>query len=300
MKGFFKGRIRSPLPGFGLTLGFTLAYLSLLVIIPLAGIFLTTAKMSPAEFWHTVSSPRVLASFRVTFGCALAAALINGVFGFLTAWVLVRYPLPGRKIVDALVDLPFALPTAVAGITLAGLFSSNGWIGRILAPLGIKIAYTPRGIVLALVFIGLPFVVRTVQPVLEDFDREIEEAAACLGADRWRTFLRVILPTVFELKGQGIYEWLSSAYPSGMSGNVVAAGLTSIIYVIGIWGQYLGGRAAERYDPRWAYLVFHGLTLPPIFLMAMASDMPLVVLNVVYFFFRKSAISPMASIAVRM
>ncbi len=187
---------RSVLPGFGLALGFTILYLSLIVLIPLSGLLFKTATLSWEEFWGTVASARVLASFRLTFGAALVAALVNGVFGLLVAWVLVRYPLPGKKIVDALVDLPFALPTAVAGITLAGLYAENGLIGSLLAPLGIKVAYTPLGIMVALTFIGLPFVVRTVQPVLEDMEKELEEAAACLGANRWQTFMRVILPAV--------------------------------------------------------------------------------------------------------
>jgi len=184
------------LPGFGLAMGFTLLYLSLIVLIPLSSLLFKTASLSWADFWGTVASPRVLASFRLTFGAALVAALVNGVFGLLVAWVLVRYKIPGKRLIDALVDLPFALPTAVAGITLAGLYSSNGWIGRFIEPLGIKIAYTPLGIMVAMTFIGLPFVVRTVQPVLEDLEKELEEAAACLGANRRQTFMRIILPAV--------------------------------------------------------------------------------------------------------
>ncbi|MDT8440452.1 MAG: sulfate ABC transporter permease subunit CysT [Desulfuromonadales bacterium] len=187
---------RSVLPGFGLAMGFTIFYLCLIVLIPLSSLLFKTATLSWDEFWGTVASARVLASFRLTFGAALAAALINGLFGLLVAWVLVRYPLPGKRVIDALVDLPFALPTAVAGITLAGLYTDNGLIGQFLAPLGIKVAYTPLGIVVALTFIGLPFVVRTVQPVLEDMERELEEAAACLGANRWQTFVRIILPAI--------------------------------------------------------------------------------------------------------
>ncbi|MBW6512783.1 MAG: sulfate ABC transporter permease subunit CysT [Desulfuromonadaceae bacterium] len=187
---------RSVLPGFGLAMGFTILYLSLIVLIPLSGLLFKTATLSWVDFWGTVSSARVLASFRLTFGAALIAALINGVFGLLVAWVLVRYKIPGKRIIDALVDLPFALPTAVAGITLAGLYSSNGWIGRYLEPLGLKIAYTPLGIMVAMTFIGIPFVVRTVQPVLEDLEKELEEAAACLGANRWQTFVRVIFPAI--------------------------------------------------------------------------------------------------------
>ncbi len=192
----FLGKQRSLIPGFGLAMGFTLFYLSLIVLLPLSGLLFKTASLSWPEFWGTVTSARVLASFHLTFGAALVAALINGVFGLLVAWVLVRYPLPGKRMVDALVDLPFALPTAVAGITLAGLYSETGWIGRYLEPLGIKVAYTPLGIMVALTFIGLPFVVRTVQPVLEGLDKELEEAAACLGAYRWQTFVRVILPVL--------------------------------------------------------------------------------------------------------
>jgi sulfate/thiosulfate transport system permease protein len=194
MKGPF--RQRSVIPGFGLAMGFTLLYLSLIVLIPLAGLFFKSASLSWETFRETVTSPRVLASFRLSFGASLAAALINGVFGLLVAWVLVRYPFSGKRLVDALIDLPFALPTAVAGITLAGLYASNGWIGRHLEPLGIRVAYTPLGVVVALTFIGLPFVVRTVQPVLEDLECEVEEAAACLGASRLQIFRRIIFPAL--------------------------------------------------------------------------------------------------------
>lgn len=186
----------SVIPGFGLTLGFTLAYLGLIVLIPLAGLVLQTAEMSLAEFWRTVTEGRVLAAYRISFGLSLLAALINAVFGLLLAWVLVRYRFPLKKLVDALVDLPFAMPTAVSGIALAALYSTNGWIGQYLAPLGLKVSFTPLGILVALVFIGLPFVVRTTEPVLADLDRETEEAAASLGASRWQTFWRVILPHV--------------------------------------------------------------------------------------------------------
>jgi len=187
---------RSVIPGFGLAMGFTVLYLSLIVLIPLSGLLFKSATLSWDAFWGTVTSARVLASFRLTFGASLVAAFINAVFGLLVAWVLVRYPLPGKRFVDALVDLPFALPTAVAGITLAGLYSGNGWLGRYLEPLGIKVAYTPLGIMVALTFIGLPFVVRTVQPVLQDLEGELEEAAACLGAGRWQIFRRVIFPAI--------------------------------------------------------------------------------------------------------
>jgi sulfate transport system permease protein len=179
-----------------MSLGITCTYLSLLVLLPLATVFTRTADLSWADFWNTVTNPRVLASYRVTFGASLAAALLNTVFGLLVAWVLVRYRFPGRRLVDAIVDLPFALPTAVAGISLTTLYASNGWVGRYLEPLGLKVAYTWVGITVALVFIGLPFVVRTVQPVLDDLAADVEEAAASLGAHRWQTFTRVVLPTV--------------------------------------------------------------------------------------------------------
>ncbi|NVN92051.1 MAG: sulfate ABC transporter permease subunit CysT [Desulfuromonadales bacterium] len=182
------------LPGFGPTLGYSVLYLSLVVLIPLSALVFKTAELSWGEFVDIVTAERVLASYRVTFGTALVAAAINAVFGVLVAWVLVRYRFPGKRLVDALVDLPFALPTAVAGITLSTLYSPNGWIGRILEPHGIKIAFTPLGIIVAMTFIGLPFVVRTVQPVIEELDSEIEEAAACLGANRWQTFVKVLFP----------------------------------------------------------------------------------------------------------
>ncbi len=185
---------RSVLPGFGLTMGFTLLYLSLIVLIPLSATFLKTATMSWGQLWNTVTEPRALASYRLSFGASLIGAAINAVFGLLAAWVLVRYSFPGKRILDALVDLPFALPTAVAGITLTAVFASSGWIGRYLEPLGIKVAFTPLGVVIALTFIGLPFMVRTVQPVLQDLEAELEEAAASLGASRWQTVARVILP----------------------------------------------------------------------------------------------------------
>ena len=190
--------LRSPsvIPGFGLTLGFTLAYLGLIVLLPLAALVVRTFDLSPAELWAIATTPRVIAAFRVSFGTALIAAIINVFFGLLVAWVLVRYRFPGHRLVDAMVDLPFALPTAVAGIALTALYAPNGWIGRLLDPLGIKVAYTPLGIVVALTFIGLPFIVRTVQPVLQDLEVEHEEAAASLGAGRWQTFNRVIFPAI--------------------------------------------------------------------------------------------------------
>jgi sulfate transport system permease protein len=210
---------RNVLPGFGLAMGFTLLYLSLIVLIPLSGAFLKTATLSWAQFWSTVTEPRVLASYRLTFATSLIGALINAVFGLLAAWVLVRYHFPGKRIVDALVDLPFALPTAVAGITLTTVFASNGWIGQYLEPLGIKVAFTPLGVVIALTFIGLPFVVRTVQPVLQDLDVEIEEAATSLGANRWQTFTRVILPGVLPALLTGFT--LAFARALGEYGSVV-------------------------------------------------------------------------------
>jgi sulfate transport system permease protein len=187
---------RSVLPGFGLSLGITCTYLSLMVLLPLATVFGRTADLTWPAFWAIVSDPRVVASYRVTFGASFLAALVNTVFGLLVAWVLVRYRFPGRRLVDAMVDLPFALPTAVAGIALTTLYATNGWIGSFLEPLGIKVSYTWLGITVALIFIGLPFVVRTVQPVLDDLEVELDEAAASLGAGRWQTFTRVVFPTV--------------------------------------------------------------------------------------------------------
>ena len=187
---------RRVLPGFGLAMGFTLLYLTLIVLIPLAAAALKAATSSGAELWATVTSPRALASYRLSFGASLIAAAINVVFGLLIAWVLVRYDFPGRRVVDALVDLPFALPTAVAGLALTAIYSRTGWVGRWLEPLGIQTAFSPLGVVIALTFIGLPFVVRTVQPVLQDLDAEVEEAAESLGAGRWQLWRRVILPTV--------------------------------------------------------------------------------------------------------
>jgi len=185
------------LPGFGLTLGLCLSYLALIVLIPLAALALKSATLGPMQFWDAVSSPRALASYRVTFGCAALAGLINLVLGPLLAWVLVRYRFPGRKLIDALVDLPFALPTAVAGITLTALYASNGWLGRWIEAAGYKVAYTPTGITIALTFVSLPFLVRSVQPVLEQLEPDIEEAAATLGAGRITTMWRVILPTLW-------------------------------------------------------------------------------------------------------
>jgi len=187
---------RRVLPGFNLTLGYTVLYLSLIVLIPLSALVFKTFTLNWDQFWAAVSSPRVLASYRLTFGASLIAAAVNVVFGLLVAWVLVRYSFPGKKIVDALVDLPFALPTAVAGISLTALLAGNGWVGQFFEPWGIQLAFNPNGVVIALIFIGLPFVVRTVQPVLEDTEQELEEAATSLGATRWQTFRHVILPSI--------------------------------------------------------------------------------------------------------
>lgn len=207
------------LPGFTLSLGYTLFYLSLIVLIPLSAVFFKTASAGWEHFWHTVSSPRVLASFRLSFGASLAAAAINAVFGLLLAWSLVRYRFPGRKIVDALVDLPFALPTAVAGIALTSIYAPRGWVGSLAAEHDIRIAFTPWGVLIALVFIGLPFVVRTVQPVLEDLDTELEEAAASLGARRWQTVRHVILPALLPALTTGFA--LAFARAVGEYGSVI-------------------------------------------------------------------------------
>jgi sulfate transport system permease protein len=211
---------RRVLPGFGLTLGFTLLYLSLIVLIPLSTLALKTASMGWGPFWATVTSPRVLASYRLTFGASLVAAAINAVFGLIVAWVLVRYRFPGQRLVDALVDLPFALPTAVAGIALTSLYAPNGWLGRPLQEaFGVKVAFTPLGIIMALTFIGLPFVVRTLQPVIEDLDVEVEEASASLGAGRRQTFARVILPALLPAWITGFA--LAFARALGEYGSVV-------------------------------------------------------------------------------
>ncbi|MBN9127953.1 MAG: sulfate ABC transporter permease subunit CysT [Nitrosospira sp.] len=214
-----KFKQHSVLPGFNLALGFTLLYLSLIVLIPLSASFIRTAGLTWPEFWTMVTTPRVLASYRLTFGASFAAALVNAVFGLLVAWVLVRYRFPGKKLVDALVDLPFALPTAVAGIALTALYAGNGWIGQFFEPLGIKIAFTPLGVFVALTFIGLPFVVRTVQPVLEDMETELEEAAATLGANRFQTFSRIIFPTVLPALMTGFA--LAFARAIGEYGSVI-------------------------------------------------------------------------------
>jgi sulfate transport system permease protein len=207
------------IPGFGLSLGFTIFYLSLIVLIPLSAMFFKTATLSLDQIWAAIASPRVMASYRLTFGASLLAAMINLFFGLVLAWVLVRYEFFGKKIVDALVDLPFALPTAVAGIALASLYAPNGWVGHWFEPFGIKLAFTPLGVVLALIFIGFPFVVRTVQPVLEEMERELEEAATCLGASRWQTFRHVILPTILPALLTGFT--LAFARAIGEYGSVI-------------------------------------------------------------------------------
>jgi sulfate/thiosulfate transport system permease protein len=207
------------LPGFNITLGYTLAYLSLLVLIPLSATFIKTATLTVDEFWAVVTTPRVLASYRLTFGASLIAAGINAVFGLLLAWSLVRYRFPGKSLVDALIDLPFALPTAVAGIALTAIYSQNGWIGSLLEPHGIKVAFTPLGVLVALTFIGLPFVVRTVQPILQDLERELEEASASLGANRWQTFRFVIFPALLPALMTGFA--LAFARAVGEYGSVI-------------------------------------------------------------------------------
>jgi sulfate transport system permease protein len=187
----------NPLPGFGLTMGYTLVYLSALVLIPIAGLFLKAFQISWHDFWHLISNPRALAAYKLTFGASFIAAFVNAIFGTLLGWILVRYQFFGRRFIDALVDFPFALPTAVAGLTLCSLYGPNGWLGHFLVPLGVKGTYTPLGVVIALTFVGLPFVVRTLQPVLQNLEQEVEEAAATLGASRLRTFFQIIAPTLF-------------------------------------------------------------------------------------------------------
>ena len=210
------------LPGFGLTMGITLCYLSAIVLIPFAGLVVRTLELSWADFWHLATTDRALAAYRLTFGASLIAAVANAAFGTLLAWVLVRYEFPGRRLIDAMIDFPFALPTAVAGLTLANLFAANGWLGKYLVPLGIEGAFTPLGIVIALTFVGLPFVVRTLQPVLQNLEREVEEAAATLGAGRLRTFVAVIAPSLMPavLTGFG----LAFARAIGEYGSIVFIG----------------------------------------------------------------------------
>ena len=212
-------RANRVLPGFGLSLGFTLIYLSLIVLIPLSAVFFRASGMTGQEFLDAVTSPRVVASYKLSFGMSLLAASINAVFGLVLAWGLVRYTFPGKTLVDALIDLPFALPTAVAGISLTALYAKNGWLGQFLEPLGIKIAFGPAGVLVALIFIGLPFIVRTVQPILEDLDAEFEEAAASLGANRWQTFRRVVFPAVLPALMTGFA--LAFARAVGEYGSVI-------------------------------------------------------------------------------
>ncbi|MEK3723414.1 sulfate ABC transporter permease subunit CysT [Paenibacillus sp. FSL H8-0034] len=214
-----KWKERSVLPGFGLSMGFTVLYLSLIVLFPLSAIFIKTSGLSWMQFWQTISDARVVASYKISFGTAFGAAVINTIFGFIVAWVLVRYSFPGKRFVDALVDLPFALPTAVAGIALTTIYSKNGWIGSILEPLGFKVAYTPIGIMIALTFIGIPFVVRTLQPVIEELQKETEEAAVSLGAHRWKTFSKVIFPELLPAALTGFT--LAFARAVGEYGSVV-------------------------------------------------------------------------------
>lgn len=217
--GVARRRPRRVLPGFGMSLGYTVLYLSLLILIPLSAVFLKTATLGLEQFWSTVTAPRVVASYRLSFGASLLAAALNSVFGLLLAWSLVRYSFPGKRLVDAMIDLPFALPTAVAGIALTALYAKNGWLGSILEPLGIKVAFRPLGVLVALTFIGLPFVVRTVQPVLEDIDTELEEAAASLGAHRWQTFRHVVLPILIPALLTGFA--LAFARAVGEYGSVI-------------------------------------------------------------------------------
>jgi len=238
-----RSKRHSVLPGFGLSMGITCTYMSLLVLVPLSTLFVRSTELSGSAFWATVTNPRVVASYRVTFGASFVAALVNTVFGLLVAWVLVRYRFPGRRLVDAMVDLPFALPTAVAGIALTTLYATNGWIGTYLEPLGIKVSYTWLGITVALIFIGLPFVVRTVQPVLDDLEIEVEEAAASLGARRWQTFTKVVFPTLAPALLTGFA--LAFARAIGEYGSVVfisgnMPGKTEIIplLIITKLGQY--------------------------------------------------------------
>jgi sulfate transport system permease protein len=231
------------LPGFRLTLGFTLFYLALIVLIPLSALVFKTFTLSWEQFVSAVSSPRVIASYQLTFGASFLAALVNAVFGLLVAWVLVRYSFPGKKIIDALVDLPFALPTAVAGISLTALLASNGWVGSVLEPYGIQLAFNRNGVVIALIFIGLPFVVRTVQPVLEDAEKELEEAATCLGATRWQTFRYVIFPTI----GPALLTGFAMAFARGVgeygsvifiAGNMPMLSEITPLIIIGKLEQY--------------------------------------------------------------
>ena len=240
---FHQLRKRKAIPGFGLTLGYTLFYLTALVMIPLTALVFKSLELTFAQFWAAISSPRVIASYQLTFGASFLAATVNLFFGLLIAWVLVRYSFPGKRIVDSLVDLPFALPTAVAGIALTAVLAGNGWIGQFFEPYGIKLAYTPSGVVIALIFIGLPFVVRTVQPVLEDTEKELEEAARCLGATPLQIFFRVILPTIIPalLTGyalafaRAIGEYGSVIF---IAGNIPLVSEITPLIIIGKLEQY--------------------------------------------------------------
>jgi sulfate/thiosulfate transport system permease protein len=237
------GRPRQVLPGFGLTLGYTLLYLGLVVLVPLAALALKTSTLTWPQFFGAVSAPRVLAAYRLTLVSSALAATFNAGFGLLLAWVLVRYSFPGKRVADALVDLPFALPTAVAGIALSSVLAGNGWVGQYLEPLGIKVAFQPAGIVVALVFIGLPFVVRTVQPVLQELEPELEEAATCLGATRWQVFRHVLLPAItpalltgFALAfARGIGEYGSVIF---IAGNIPMVSEIAPLVIIGKLEQY--------------------------------------------------------------
>jgi len=273
-------RHRSVIPGFGLTLGFTLFYLGLLVLLPLSAVIAKASGLTWEQFWSIATSERVVASYLLSFGASLAAAGVNVVFGFIVAWVLTRYSFPGKKLIDALVDLPFALPTSVAGIALTSLYAQNGWLGQLLEPLGIKVAYSPLGIVVALTFIGLPFVVRTLQPVMEELDRETEEAAASLGASRRRTFFRILLPgltpaliTGFTLAfARGVGEYGSVVFISGnmpmqteiapllimtkleqydyAGATAIAAVMLIVSFILLLFTNYMQWRASRRLNAK--------------------------------------------------
>ena len=246
----FQFKQRSVLPGFNLTLGCSVLYLSLVVLLPLATLFTCSASLAWPEFWAIATAPRAIASYKLTLGTSLAGALANAVFGFIVAWTLVRYSFPGRRLFDALVDLPFAMPTAVSGIALTSIYSQNGWIGRWLEPLGIKAAFTPLGVAIALTFIGLPFVVRTLQPALQELEVELEDAAASLGANRWQTFRRVIFPTLFPalLTGfalafaRGLGEYGSVVF---IAGNMpMKTEITSLLIIVKLEQYDYAGAAA--------------------------------------------------------
>lgn len=246
----FQFKQRSVLPGFNLTLGYSVLYLSLIVLLPLATLFTKSASLSWSEFWAVAAAPRAVASYKLTLGASLAGALANAFFGFIVAWTLVRYSFPGRKILDAIVDLPFAMPTAVSGIALTAIYSQNGWIGRWLEPLGIKAAFSPLGVTIALTFIGLPFVVRTLQPALQELEVELEDAAASLGANRWQTFRRIIFPALFPSLLTGFA--LAFARALGEYGSVVfIAGnmpmkteITSLLIIVKLEQYDYAGAAA--------------------------------------------------------